>query len=337
MKTAEALHEKGHKVAVVSWEYSGIRTSLPVIIVEDVNDYFEKVLAYKADAYILAAAVANLAPLKPFKGKFPSHKYKAGDIFPIDFTITPRVIDRIKDKYPSSTLIGYKLFDGSDEELISAGQKTLFESRANIVFANHPAWAKERKIVITADGATFNTSFDGHVELIDRLIREKFYKTKIIDGGDIKLTKEGDFIIRNYPKHKSADMIFGTFAVRIGKGFITTTRGKREGEKAIAFVWRVDHGKKIVYANRKATLNAPLLDLLLSKNSQINFIIHGHELIGKKIQNEYQFPGTAGDLKNVIKTSRPSFLIRLPYHGYIAGFADFSECKKFINNHKYVG
>ena len=32
------------------------------------------------------------------------------------------------------------------EELIKAGKKTLFDSKANIVFANHPKWAKDKKI-----------------------------------------------------------------------------------------------------------------------------------------------------------------------------------------------
>jgi len=333
VKTAEELQKKGHDVSVMVWEYAGIETELPLIKIKDVNDYFKKVLKYKADVYILAAAVANLAPLNPFPGKFPSHNYKVGDVFPIDFTIAPRVIDSIKNTYPTSTLIAYKLYDGTDEELIKAGKKTLFESRANVVFANHPKWAKEKKLVITTDGAVFPVSFDEHIELIDKVIKETFYKTEIIETTTPELTDQDIFIIESYPKHREDEMTFGTFAIRKGSGFITTTRGKKQGEKSVAFVEKVDHEKKIVYSNPKATLNAPLLHMLLHKNPQINFLIHSHEFIGTKIQNDYQFPGTTGDLQNAIQTTENNFLIQLPHHGYIAGFSDFEECKNFIKEH----
>ncbi|MES3004848.1 MAG: phosphopantothenoylcysteine decarboxylase [Patescibacteria group bacterium] len=333
LKTAENLQKMGHEVTVLAWEYAGIETELPLIKIRDVNDYFEKVLEYKADAYILAAAVANLAPLNPFPGKFPSHNYKVGDVFPIEFTIAPRVIDSIKNKYPTATLVAYKLYDGTDEELIKAGKKTLFESRANIVFANHPKWAKEKKLVITADGAVFPVSFDEHIDLIDKLLKEDFYKTEI--GGETTpdLTSEDIFIIGSYPKHRDSNMVFGTFAIRKPNGFLTTTRGKKLGEKSISFVTNVDHENRIVYANQKATLNAPLLHMLFQENPHIKYLVHGHELIGEKTQDMYQFPGTAGDLNNVVTAPGKDFLIELPHHGYIAGFSEFVECQEFIKKH----
>src|SRR3989344_2507772 len=336
LKTSEKLSNLKHQVTLVAWEYLKIETNLPIIRVKDVYDYFQKVTSFKADAYILAAAVANLAPFSPFVGKFPSHKYKVGDKFSIDFTIAPRTIDEIKKRYPVTTLIGYKLFDGTRDELIRAGQKTLFESRANIIFANHPDWAKEKKIAITADGACFDITFDEHIKLIDSLLKSRFYKTKMAAFPSPTLDEETEFVIQNYPRDRKADQVFGTFAARTGAGFITTTRGKRAGEKSLSFVKKVDHRKRIVYTNRKATLNAPLLDMLFQRNPHIKFLIHGHELIGKKIQKEYQFPGTDGDLKNSFQTKKKSFIIRLPYHGYIAGFADFSDCKQFVNKHRNV-
>ena len=336
LKTAAQLQKLGHVVTIVAWEYLKLETKLKVVRVKDVYDYYKKVLAIHADAYILAAAVANLVPLKPWKGKFPSHNYKVGDVFPIEFTIAPRIIDEIKKKYPIAVLIGYKLFDGSQQELIQAAQKTLFESRANLVFANHPSLAKLRKIVVTADGAAFDVTFDNHVKLIDRILRAKFYRTKIATHGKIILNKEAKFIVESYPRHKEAGLTFGTFAIRTGDGFITTTRGKKAGEKALVFIKTVDHKKRIVYSSQKATLNAPLLHELLKKNSQINYLIHNHELMGKKIQNDYQFPGTDGDLKNVMKTKNSTFLLQLPYHGYIAGFSNFLDCQKFIKKHNHV-
>ncbi|MDP2598407.1 MAG: phosphopantothenoylcysteine decarboxylase, partial [Candidatus Liptonbacteria bacterium] len=269
LKTAHNLRAMGHNVVLVAWEYLKIKTRLPIVRVKDVYDYSRKVLALKADAYILAAAVANLAPLKPFKGKFPSHKYSVGDVFPIDFTIAPRVIDEIKKKHKIATLIGYKLFDGTEKELVQAAQKTLFESRANLVFANHPGWAKKRKIVITPDGASFYVDFGGHIKLIDKIVRAKFYRTEIVAAPKFAPNKEDVFVIKNYPKHKGSGMIFGAFAIRKAGGFITTTRGKRAREKATAFVMDVDHRKRLVYADKKATLNAPLLDKLFKENPRV--------------------------------------------------------------------
>ncbi|HSI21069.1 MAG TPA: phosphopantothenoylcysteine decarboxylase [Verrucomicrobiae bacterium] len=335
--TAEKLQSMGHQVTLVAWKYADLKTTLPIIRVEDVHDYYKTVLATQADAYVLAAAVANLGPLSPLPGKFPSHNYRVGDVFPIDFTIMPRVVDELKNAYPTATLIAYKLFDGSDEELVAAAQKTLFESRANLVFANHPQWAKERKIAVTADGAAFGISFDDHVDLMDRLIRAAFYRTEVRNAALPRLGEEDAFIIEHYPKHKQAGMTFGTFAIRTAQGFFTTTRGKKAGEKEVAFVYNVDHAERVVHANKKATLNAPLLHALLERNPHIHFLIHSHELIGDLVQQDYQFPGTDGDLLNALSTKEPYFLIQLPHHGYIAGFSDFSSCKKFILSHGHVG
>ena len=330
LKLAQRLQENNHDVTVAAWKHSDI--AFPnVIYVEDVYDYYEKVLNFEADAYILSAAVANLGPKDPIIGKFPSHNYKLGDVFPIDFTIMPRVIDAIKDKYPRSTLIAYKLFDGTNEELIDAARHTLYDSKANLVFANHPAWAKVKKIAITADGSCFSLSFDEHIDLILKLLDETFYQTKIIDAYEYSLNSSDEYIIENYPKYRQDSRTFGTFAIRDYQGFITTTRGKSGGNTNIAYVQSVDHEKHIVYSNKKATLNAPLLDRILNNNPHINYLIHGHENIGIPICDSYQFPGTTGDLQNGIFTKEFAFCINLPEHGYIAGFSDYEECKEFID------
>ena len=333
LKLADEI-SKTSNVTIVAWKYSGIKSDLPMLFVEDVEDYYNTVLNFEADVYILAAAVANLGPLNPIVGKFPSHKYKEGDIFSIDFTIMPRVIDAIKNKYPRSTLIAYKLFDGTNDELISAARHTLDDSRANIVFANHPSWAKDKKIVITADGAAFEVSFSEHIYLIKQLLNNKFYSTTIVDNS-WDINKYDQFIIKNYPKTHIDGKTFGTFAIRDSenRGFITTTRGKKNGEEEISFVSTVDNENLIVYANKKATLNVPLLNSLLENNPQINYLIHDHLDIGVKIQNDYQFPGTTGDLLNSFSTKDSEFILNLPHHGYIAGFYGFEDCVEFMKKY----
>src|SRR3989344_5713965 len=86
-------------------------------------------LAPEMDAVVLGAAVANLVPVKPFHGKFPSHNYKPDDVIPIDFTIAPRIIDEVKKVAPQTNLFGFKLLsDVANDELIRAAYEVLLAS-----------------------------------------------------------------------------------------------------------------------------------------------------------------------------------------------------------------
>ena len=69
-----------------------------VVYHDGYHDYRRLVreLAPQHDAVILGAAVANLVPVSPWKGKFPSHQYKIGEVFNIPMTVAPRVIDEVK-------------------------------------------------------------------------------------------------------------------------------------------------------------------------------------------------------------------------------------------------
>ena len=122
-----------------------------IVTVTDVVEYCDWIRehALEFDAFIMAAAVANLMPSSPYEDKFPSHLYKVGDKFPIEFEIAPRAIDIVKEVNPRCCLIGYKLFDAkTDEELIEIARHTLHDSKANIIFANTPEEAKTRKIAL---------------------------------------------------------------------------------------------------------------------------------------------------------------------------------------------
>ncbi|MEZ1459331.1 hypothetical protein QVM56_32700, partial [Pseudomonas aeruginosa] len=65
------------------------------------------------------------------------------------------------------------------------------------MFANHPAWAKERKIALTQDGAVFETTFDEHCQLIDQIVRAEFYKSTTTPEY-VVLSSMEQFVVDNY-------------------------------------------------------------------------------------------------------------------------------------------
>lgn len=353
-KTAiELCKEHGHEVTVVKWKYHDVPdgSDISIINVEDIYDYRDTVLKTKADVYVLAAAVANLMPSNPWKGKFASHNYKIGDRFNIEFEIAPRIIDLVKKEYPRSALVGYKLYDGTDEQLIEAGWETLINSKANIVFANHPAWAKERKIMLTSDGSEIYTSFDEHIKWIDKLANSKYYITQAQEKVDLerphktwfdlstgitqKEHEEINAIAGMYPKFQKRGMTFGCFAYRLDNGqFITTSRGKKES--GFSRVISVDHEKRIIEVkNTKATLNAPLLDNVFKNNPQYKILIHSHKNIEGFLHLPYELPGTDREVeiaKNIHFELSVGFNIQ--NHGYIAGFKTFEGFKHFLQIYK---
>jgi hypothetical protein len=329
LKSAQYLADAGNDVVIVAWKFTELDTQLPVIRIDDVIDYYNKVLEYQADAYILAAAVANLMPSNPYEGKFPSHKYQVGEKFNIEFEIAPRVIDEIKNKYPRSTLIAYKLYDSNDEELIAAGKKTLFDSTANVVFANHPKWAKEKKIVLTQDGAIFECSFEEHCQLMHKLINEEFYSTTLTNQAETKLLDDERLIVDTYPTFEKDGRTYGTFAIKRPNSFITTTRGKKDGKDAVSEVFNVNHSTKQISASKKATLNAPLLAKMFELNPTFSILLHGHNLVGKSVHPEYEFAGSTGDLKFACKV-KPGEEILLTNHGNIVGFENIKQFNDYI-------
>lgn len=309
--------ELGHTVTILKWkhlELYGVNPDIEVIDVEDVHDYVEKVTEHQYDAYLLGAAVANIIPKNPWEGKFPSHNYKVGDTISVDFEIAPRAIDEVKKKYPRSLLIGYKLFDGEDVEIIRAGWHTLVDSKANVVFCNHPKWAKEKKIALLPDGTRINMDMDQHIHFIDRMTKLQWYSTAINESKtelpenlleclDTKLRWVIDNMNKDLREFSGYD--FGSVAMRYKDGFITTTRGKffktgPEGKlvRKYTFVKSVDHVNRIVNADDKATLNAPLLHKLFSMApDDYNLILHGHFYIEGDPTYDYMFPGTTDENK----------------------------------------
>lgn len=343
-KTAEHLiSQKKYDITIVKWKHTPLPDSpwpskpfwqqdgVHVVDVEDVFDYYNwfSVSAAKYDAFVMAAAVANLTPSHPFKGKFPSHKYAVGEKFPIEFEIAPRAIDVIKKKNPRACLIGYKLFDAAtDEELVDIARHTLADAKANIIFANTPATAKSRKLAVMPDNTVLPCSFFEHLQLICRAIDAAYFRTEIVplttEEAAEPAIRTALATVRMFEKTFANG--FGTVAVPVEghvNTFATTSRGHK-GEPVI--VRNVDFEEGVVYASGKATLNAPTLAGALAQTYVDTILVHRHDddpLFDRSAADftmaEYLFPGTLEEAYAVTKAfARGNRRVRLLRHGDIS-------------------
>lgn len=338
LRTAEYFLDKDYEVTVVQWKYAALDCmhlygydNAHFVRVEDVMEYykwFEK-NACNYDAFIMAAAVANLMPVSPFEGKFPSHNYSVGEEFDIRFTIAPRAIDIIKQKNPRVFLVGYKLFDAdTDEELIEIAQHTLRDSKANIIFANRPDTAKSRKIALLQDGSTIPMSFDDHLAFMQRLLEQEYFRTEIVEIESLEVYRQNKSLVENAFNavrmfEKSVNG-YGTIAIKITDAcFVTTSRG-HTGDPVLVTEINVENRR--VSATGKATLNAPAMYAVLQNG--YDFAFHRHKILitADEIGDKYLFPGTVEEYETVRDffneniNSTGSINIGVEkYHGYIKG------------------
>ena len=252
-----------------------------VIRVKDVHDYVEKVLEYpQQDMYVLSAAVANLVPEKVIEGKFPSHNYKEGDVIQIPFVIAPRLVDRIKKKFPTSTLIAYKLYDGTHDELIKAARLLQRESKADLVFANSTK-DLSTKFCLNKEGAIQKCDWRSHISLMVDALKADYYRTIVGKEEIYDINKVSKFVQpwmklgiatdENGEKHGSFAWCFGE------KTFITTGRGH---ENEYSIVTDVFHDKQIVMAEQnKPCPLAPVYWAIFTTISDCLFIVHTHKRI----------------------------------------------------------
>lgn len=278
------------------------RERLTVLSHTGFEDYRRQVLALAPtmDAVVLGAAVANLIPANPIKGKFPSHNYKVGDIIPIDFTIAPRIIDEVKRVAPKTHLFGFKLLSGvPHEELIDAAYDIVLESKATAVFAND-AERLERKYAVTKERGVHEMSYLSVADWILKILGDEYYSTAFVRRNPLSryMTRKMRGLIAEYVDRFTTTkqgLIFGTIAVRYKEGFVTTGRGKRELD-SLVYVAGVDHSAGIVYTanDAKASLNAPLLARLF-ENPQVKTILHFHEKVSGIPTYAYAPPGTVRD------------------------------------------
>lgn len=314
-KTAKYLSEQDNiDLTIVKWKHCEFPHPIEAHIVDinDVVEYYDWFIANarKYNAFVMAGAVANLMPSNPYKGKFPSHDYAVGEKFNIEFEIAPRAIDVIKALNPRACLIGYKLFDAkTDKELIEIAKHTLKDSKANVIFANTPSTAKNKKIALTQDGATIFQTFDQHLDFMLKAINAKYFKTNSIKS-EIPFAEKA--LVKQFEKSIDGH---GTIAVKVEGDIITTSRGHRADP---VLVWGVGMYDKNVYATNKATMNIPLLfKLLTDERSTYDYVIHRHEVRDCRVF-DYEFPGTIGEYElaeKVLSEGISEFMIK--DHGYI--------------------
>lgn len=287
------------------------------------DDYYRKVaeIAPSMDGVVLGAAVANLIPANPWKGKFPSHNYKPGDIIPIDFTVAPRVIDEVKRVAPKAHLFGYKLLDHvTHDELIAAAYGIVLEAKATAVFAND-AVNLQQKFAVTKERGVHPLSQSELAPWIWEMLNDVYYASVFCGdhGSSSELVERVQALIDRYRAkflHTEAGLIFGTVAVRSRDGFVTTGRGKRELDSIVPVV-RVDHFEKKVFVggDGKASLNAPLLARIF-ENRRVEYVVHYHEQEHGLPTYLYAPPGTVRDAERPNHTS-----FNIKEHGCMLLFA----------------
>ena len=213
-------------------------------------------------------------------------------------------------------MVNYKKIYVSNinSEIIEETYKSLLENKWHFVILDVNGVLN----VLTKEKSLFE--INNEQQFINEFEQDIYYKTiisnqkMIINENDLKIYKE---YIQKYKDIMQKNIygdryIFGSVAVKTDSGFITTIRGK-ENFNDYTIVNGADHTNHTLnVTNKKATLNAPLLDYLF-KNDKVKVIVHiNHEFDDKLPYCDYAFPGTVRDS---IRNNKTSFNIK--HHGLI--------------------
>lgn len=181
--------------------------------------------------------------------------------------------------------------------------------------------------VLTKEKSIFD--IDNEQEFLNSYMNDVYYKTQIIETCKDVNKADLNLYYKFINKFKSrleknvygGKYLFGSVAVKTTNGFITTIRGK-EDLKDFTIVYNVNYKEHIVsVANKKATLNAPLLHYLFDNNKNIKSIVHLNGEFDNFLPTlEYAFPGTE---KDSIRDINTSFNIR--HHGLVYIFDEKEE------------
>jgi len=283
-------------------------------------------LAAQVDTMILAAAVVNWIPKKPYSGKMPTEGYLPGSIISVPFVLAPRVIGEMKALNPKLTLIGCKMAVGADDETLVAAayNGVLVPARCNAVVANDLQRLRT-KLVVYPDRSVhrYEDDFPGFFEDLQAVVEDEYWTTaqdgKLPDTLALARARTlFDRIATEYRKRfvGVGDRVFGSFAVRVeGAGWLVTPRKKHRDFTAndAVFADTFDIGTKMIRtAGGKATLNAPLL-MRVSTKYNAHVVLHLHEPLSMVYTEPYAPPGTVRDNERPIPAA--AFYIR--NHGFV--------------------
>jgi hypothetical protein len=303
-------------------------------------DYQERcrVLAREHDAAVMAAAVVNWIPEKPFPGKMPTDA-PTGTIMSIPFVLAPRVIDSMRKENPNLALIGCKMTIGATEDaLVLAAYKTLLAARCNAIVANDmraKAGLKSKLIVHpdrTVVRRTLASPFeaDRFYEHLHQIILDEHYRTR---PDVVKAKKLFDSVVERYRGRFSRrvgdgdEHVFGAVAVRVEGGALCSPREKDRtfysDDAVLAESLTEDDCKAHAVRarplaadseNSRASLNAPLLLRHLEKYPKAAAVLHLHEQLVGMPTVPYAPPSTARDNEREI----PGPVYNIEGHGFIA-------------------
>lgn len=121
---------------------------------------------------IFSAAILNFKPAESF-----NKKLKSGQKLQIDLVPTPKVIKKVRNKYPELFIVGFKLeYNLEEDELIRRGHKALKKQKSDLLVINdfsdvgngHKALLIDKNKNVQRIGPTKQKVAEGIFEAIER-------------------------------------------------------------------------------------------------------------------------------------------------------------------------
>jgi len=291
------------------------------------------------DSAVMAAAVVNWIPEKPYDGKMPTVGYGVGERINVPFYLAPHVIDRMRAINPKLTLIGCTMLVGStDETLIDAAYGVVLRAKCNVVLANDLANGLRRKLLVYPDRTVveYDDDWDRLYDSLQDVIEDGHWHTEELAEWDfdqmVKLADSwaearslfDDVAQKFQPRFawRTKDETFGSLLTRGPGGFLVSSRWKGPLPMPAVVVQNIDpENRAVLVAKRseegdpapRATMNAPLLVRMWQKYRPAA-VLHLHEQLPGAPSVPYAPPGT--DRDNLRDIPAPAFNIE--GHGFIA-------------------
>jgi hypothetical protein len=319
-----------------------IAKNLTVVAHKGFWDYRERcvALAEEHEGAVMAAAVVNWIPEKPFPGKMPT--VGVGDRMNVPFILAPRVIDRMKEANPRLALVGCKMTIGETEAgLINAAYKTLLGARCNLVVANDMKTGLKEKLFVYQDRSTQKFTLGAGVDLYGdafhtalwQVLSDDHYRTEVrgqLSMANASATAMFDRVVEKYrgrftKRLPDGEFVFGAVAVpyngpnaksHLRQEVLVSPREKGAAfdSRSAVLVVEVSSDHVVSTFGGKGTLNAPLLVRHLEKYPAAHAVLHLHERLPNVPTEAYAPPGTTRDSARAI----PGPVYNIEGHGFIA-------------------